>query len=102
MSSSKLAAGELSPLQKELLTEEETATIYTARAILEGLMTRERDADAVLEPEPEDVGKPEPEPEAGSHFAASRSRLVGRKSQAALRASFHFSFFSLLAFDGIT
>ena len=45
------------------MTEEETTTIYTACAILEGLVTRERDADVVLESEPEDAGKPEPEPE---------------------------------------
>ena len=37
---------ELTPFQKENLSEEETATIYTARAILEGLMKREREADA--------------------------------------------------------
>ena len=60
-SSSNLAAGELSPFQKEHLSEEETATIYTARAILEGLMTREREAAAELESH--GAGTPEPEPE---------------------------------------
>ena len=45
-SSQNFAIGELTPFQKENLSEEETATIYTARAILEGLMKREREADA--------------------------------------------------------
>ena len=40
-SSPNLAIGELTPFQKENLSEEETATIYTARAILEGLMCNE-------------------------------------------------------------
>jgi len=39
-----ISIGELSPFQKEHLSKEETETIYTARAILEGLMKRERDA----------------------------------------------------------
>ena len=62
-SSQNLAIGELTPFQKENLSEEETATIYTARAILEGLMKREREADADHGPEGADAGNPEPEPE---------------------------------------
>ena len=62
-SSPNLAIGELTPFQKENLSEEETATIYTARAILEGLMKREREADADHGPEGADAGEPEPEPE---------------------------------------
>eukprot|EP01048_Picozoa_sp_COSAG05_P018290 COSAG05_NODE_2649_length_2804_cov_1.828835_2_plen_130_part_00 len=46
-----ISIGELSPFQKEHLSKEETETIYTARAILEGLMKRERDADAEHDPE---------------------------------------------------
>ena len=58
-----LAIGELPPFQRENLTKEETETIYTARAILEGLMKREREADADHGPEGADAGNPEPEPE---------------------------------------
>ena len=45
--------GELSPFQRENLTKEETETIYTARAILEGLMKREHEAAAKHVPEDE-------------------------------------------------
>ena len=63
LSSSNLAVGELSPSQKALLSKEQTATIYTARAILEGLMTQERESRAEHEAIPPVAGGPEPEPE---------------------------------------
>ena len=63
LSSSSLAVGELSPFQKEHLPEEETATIYTARAILEGLMTRERESAVEPQPDHHDAGELEPGPE---------------------------------------
>ena len=58
LSSSNLVVGELSPSQKALLSEEQTATTYTSRAILEGLMAQEREPSAEHEAVPPDAGGP--------------------------------------------
>ena len=67
-SPSDVAIGELSPFQKANLSKEETETIQTARAILEGLMKRERNATAEHDPGGADAGEPEPEDEAKEEF----------------------------------
>ena len=51
-----------------VLLSAETETIQTARAILEGLMKRERNATAEHDPGGADAGEPEPEDEAQEEF----------------------------------